>query len=82
MRFERDSRSIELGLVGAAKGVTPKVSGSTVIDQGLAGGDHGAARCRRTKIAPACQTVLKPVLDAAGRPPASTWRRIAVARHA
>ncbi|MER7473983.1 DNRLRE domain-containing protein [Micromonospora sp. NPDC000018] len=38
VRFERDGRSIELGLAGAAKGVTPKVSGSTVTYPGLAGG--------------------------------------------
>ncbi|MBQ0901308.1 DNRLRE domain-containing protein [Micromonospora sp. U21] len=38
VRFERDGRSIELGLAGAAKDVTPKVSGSTVTYPGLAGG--------------------------------------------
>ncbi|WP_154937200.1 DNRLRE domain-containing protein [Micromonospora palomenae] len=38
VRFEQDGRSIELGLAGAAKGVTPKVSGSTVTYPGLAGG--------------------------------------------
>ncbi|MER7415782.1 DNRLRE domain-containing protein [Micromonospora peucetia] len=38
VRFERDGRSIELGLAGAAKGVTPKVSGSTVTYPGLADG--------------------------------------------
>ncbi|WP_158619010.1 DNRLRE domain-containing protein [Micromonospora sp. M71_S20] len=38
VRFERDGRSIELGLAGAARGVTPKVSGSTVTYPGLAGG--------------------------------------------
>ncbi|MEV4481857.1 DNRLRE domain-containing protein [Micromonospora coxensis] len=37
-RFEQDGRSIELGLVGGAKAVTPKVSGSTVTYPGLAGG--------------------------------------------
>ncbi|MET7749730.1 DNRLRE domain-containing protein [Micromonospora sp. NPDC005367] len=37
-RFERDGRSIELGLSGAAKAVTPKVSGSTVTYAGVAGG--------------------------------------------
>ncbi|MGN9892070.1 golvesin C-terminal-like domain-containing protein [Micromonospora sp. L31] len=37
-RFEKDGRSIELGLAGAAKSVTPKVSGSTVTYPGLAGG--------------------------------------------
>ncbi|MDH6462647.1 RHS repeat-associated protein [Micromonospora sp. A200] len=37
-RFEKDGRSIELGLAGAAKAVTPKVSGSTVTYPGLAGG--------------------------------------------
>ncbi|MGK5441503.1 DNRLRE domain-containing protein [Micromonospora sp. URMC 105] len=37
-RFEQDGRSIELGLAGAAKSVTPKVSGSTVTYPGLAGG--------------------------------------------
>ncbi|SCL69514.1 DNRLRE domain-containing protein [Micromonospora peucetia] len=38
VRFERGGRSIELGLLGAAKGVTPRVSGSTVTYPGLAGG--------------------------------------------
>ncbi|MEV6815676.1 DNRLRE domain-containing protein, partial [Micromonospora sp. NPDC051296] len=38
VRFEQGGRSIELGLAGAAKGVTPKVSGSTVTYPGLAGG--------------------------------------------
>ncbi|WP_170285257.1 DNRLRE domain-containing protein [Micromonospora palomenae] len=37
-RFEKDGRVIELGLAGAAKSVTPKVSGSTVTYPGLAGG--------------------------------------------
>ncbi|MEU4681427.1 DNRLRE domain-containing protein [Micromonospora sp. NPDC023737] len=37
-RFERDGRSIELGLSGAAKAVTPKVSGSTVTYAGVADG--------------------------------------------
>ncbi|WP_147437332.1 hypothetical protein [Micromonospora musae] len=37
-RFERDGRSIELGLSGAAKAVMPKVSGSTVTYAGVAGG--------------------------------------------
>ncbi|WP_203981222.1 golvesin C-terminal-like domain-containing protein [Planosporangium flavigriseum] len=38
VRFERDGRSVELGLTGAAKGVTPKVDGSSVTYAGLAGG--------------------------------------------
>ncbi|MCW3840636.1 DNRLRE domain-containing protein, partial [Micromonospora yasonensis] len=38
VRFERDGRSIELGLAGASKSVTPKVSGSTVTYPGVAGG--------------------------------------------
>ncbi|MEV4811809.1 DNRLRE domain-containing protein [Micromonospora avicenniae] len=38
VRFERDGRSLELGLSGAAKAVTPKVSGSTVTYAGVAGG--------------------------------------------
>lgn len=38
VRFEADGRSIELGLAGAAKATTPKVSGSTVTYAGLAGG--------------------------------------------
>ncbi|MFD6679900.1 golvesin C-terminal-like domain-containing protein [Micromonospora parva] len=38
VRFERDGRSIELGLAGAAKGVSPTVTGSTVTYRGLAGG--------------------------------------------
>ncbi|MGS2615359.1 golvesin C-terminal-like domain-containing protein [Micromonospora sp. LZ34] len=38
VRFEQDGRSIELGLAGAPKDVTPKVSGSTVTYPGLAGG--------------------------------------------
>lgn len=37
IRFERDGRSIELGLAGAARAVTPKVSGSTVTYPGVAG---------------------------------------------
>ncbi|MFJ8582046.1 DNRLRE domain-containing protein [Micromonospora sp. NPDC093277] len=38
VRFERDGRSIELGLAGTSKAVTPKVSGSTVTYPGVAGG--------------------------------------------
>ncbi|WP_433363628.1 DNRLRE domain-containing protein [Actinoplanes sp. CA-142083] len=38
VRFEKDGRSVELGLAGAAKGATPQVSGSTVTYPGLAGG--------------------------------------------
>ncbi|WP_433649917.1 DNRLRE domain-containing protein [Micromonospora zamorensis] len=38
VRFEQGGRSIELGLEGAAKGVTPTVSGSTVTYAGVAGG--------------------------------------------
>ncbi|MGI5519790.1 DNRLRE domain-containing protein [Micromonospora sp. CA-259024] len=38
VRFEQNGRSIELGLAGAAKGVSPKVTGSTVTYRGLAGG--------------------------------------------
>ncbi|SCG67212.1 RHS repeat-associated core domain-containing protein [Micromonospora siamensis] len=38
VRFEQDGRSIELGLTGAARGVTPKVTGSTVTYPGLADG--------------------------------------------
>ncbi|MFG1777592.1 DNRLRE domain-containing protein [Micromonospora sp. NPDC049048] len=38
VRFERDGRSIELGLSGAARDVTPKVAGSTVTYPGLADG--------------------------------------------
>ncbi|MFD6716865.1 DNRLRE domain-containing protein [Micromonospora chalcea] len=38
VRFEREGRAIELGLAGAAKDVSPKVSGSTVTYPGLAGG--------------------------------------------
>ncbi|MET8361700.1 DNRLRE domain-containing protein [Micromonospora sp. NPDC005171] len=38
VRFEQGGRSIELGLQGAAKGVTPTVSGSTVTYAGVAGG--------------------------------------------
>ncbi|WBB91605.1 DNRLRE domain-containing protein [Verrucosispora sp. WMMC514] len=38
VRFERDGRSIELGLAGAAQDVTPKVSGSTVTYPGIADG--------------------------------------------
>ncbi|WP_328472180.1 DNRLRE domain-containing protein [Actinoplanes sp. NBC_00393] len=38
VRFEKDGRAVELGLPGAAKNVTPKVSGSTVTYPGLAGG--------------------------------------------
>ncbi|WP_176738273.1 DNRLRE domain-containing protein [Micromonospora pallida] len=38
VRFEAEGRSIELGLTGAAKSVTPTVSGSTVTYPGVAGG--------------------------------------------
>ncbi|SCL24616.1 AfsR/SARP family transcriptional regulator [Micromonospora inyonensis] len=38
VRFEQQGRSVELGLVGAAKGVTPRVAGSTVTYPGVAGG--------------------------------------------
>ncbi|MEU4428529.1 DNRLRE domain-containing protein, partial [Actinoplanes sp. NPDC024001] len=38
VRFEKDGRSVELGLPGAARKVTPQVSGSTVTYPGLAGG--------------------------------------------
>ncbi len=38
VRFEQDGRSIELGLAGAAKGVSPTVTGSTVTYKNLAGG--------------------------------------------
>ncbi|OKI58008.1 hypothetical protein A6A27_07155 [Micromonospora sp. CB01531] len=38
VRFEAEGRSIELGMAGAAKSVTPKVSGSTVTYAGIAGG--------------------------------------------
>ncbi|NYT95324.1 DNRLRE domain-containing protein, partial [Salinispora sp. H7-4] len=38
VRFERDGRSIELGLGGADKAVAPKVSGSTVTYPGIADG--------------------------------------------
>jgi hypothetical protein len=37
VRFERDGRSVEMGLAGAGRGVTPTVSGSTVTYPGLAG---------------------------------------------
>ncbi|WP_124777863.1 DNRLRE domain-containing protein [Micromonospora inaquosa] len=38
VRFEQDGRSIELGLAGAAKSVSPTVTGSTVTYKNLAGG--------------------------------------------
>ncbi|MGC4747629.1 hypothetical protein ACLQ28_18535 [Micromonospora sp. DT201] len=38
VRFEQGGRSIELGLEGAARGVTPTVSGSRVTYAGVAGG--------------------------------------------
>nr|WTA65836.1 DNRLRE domain-containing protein [Micromonospora sp. NBC_00855] len=38
VRFEQGGRSIELGLAGVDKGVSPKVTGSTVTYKGLAGG--------------------------------------------
>ncbi|MFR9781108.1 hypothetical protein ACL02O_34370, partial [Micromonospora sp. MS34] len=38
VRFERDGRSIELGLSGGATAAAPKVSGSTVTYAGVAGG--------------------------------------------
>ncbi|MFE9653200.1 DNRLRE domain-containing protein [Micromonospora sp. NPDC006431] len=38
VRFEAEGRSIELGLTGAAKTVTPTVSGSTVTYPGIASG--------------------------------------------
>ncbi|MFD2767079.1 DNRLRE domain-containing protein [Micromonospora eburnea] len=38
VRFEADGRSVELGLAGAARSVTPSASGSTVTYPGIAGG--------------------------------------------
>jgi YD repeat-containing protein len=38
VRFERDGRSVELGLAGASTGAAPKVAGSTVTYPGLARG--------------------------------------------
>ncbi|BBH66146.1 hypothetical protein ACTI_28310 [Actinoplanes sp. OR16] len=38
VRFEKDGRSVELGMAGPSKDVTPQVSGSTVTYPGLAGG--------------------------------------------
>ncbi|MEU4770963.1 DNRLRE domain-containing protein [Micromonospora sp. NPDC023644] len=38
VRFAQEGRSVELGLAGAAKGVTPRVSGSSVTYPGVAGG--------------------------------------------
>jgi len=38
VRFEQDGRHVELGLAGPARGVPPRVAGSTVTYPGLAGG--------------------------------------------
>ncbi|MEV4465897.1 DNRLRE domain-containing protein [Micromonospora echinofusca] len=38
VRFEQEGRGVELGLAGATKAVTPRVSGSTVTYAGVAGG--------------------------------------------
>ena len=38
VRFEKDGRAVELGLTGAARGVTPQVDGSSVTFLGLASG--------------------------------------------